>query len=350
MDARQQKGLVLAKDKRIKQIVGSTWAVPSQSTDTAYLVNAGAGTCTCPDYELRKGKCKHLWAVEIVKTVETQADGTTVTTESIKVTRKTYVQDWPAYNAAQCAEKETARVLLRSLCDGIESPMHTNRGPKPIPLSDVVFGLVSKVYATVSGRRATTEIKACEAAGQIRRAPAYNTLFTHLGRPEMTAILTRLIEQSAAPLASIETDFAVDSTGFGTSVYRRWFDAKYGREMKESTWVKAHVACGTLTNVVTAVRVTDSGGADCPQLPALLATTAQTFTVSEMSADKAYLSNDNLTAIEAVGAVPFIPFKTNSKQAGSPAWRRITRCSPCGRRSFWRPITSVPESRASSAP
>jgi len=146
------------------------------------------------------------------------------------------------------------------------------------------------------------------------------------------------------------SDFAVDSTGFGTSVYRRWFDAKYGREMKESTWVKAHVACGTLTNVVTAVRVTDSGGADCPQLPALLATTAQTFTVSEMSADKAYLSNDNLTAIEAVGAVPFIPFKTNSKQAGSPAWRRITRCSPCGRRSFWRPITSVPESRASSAP
>ena len=127
--------------------------MPSQSTDTAYLVNAGAGTCTCPDYELRKGKCKHLWAVEIVKTVETQADGTTVTTESIKVTRKTYVQDWPAYNAAQCAEKDTARVLLRGLCDGIESPAHTGRGPKPIPLSDVVFGLVSKVYATVSGRR-----------------------------------------------------------------------------------------------------------------------------------------------------------------------------------------------------
>lgn len=170
-----------------------------------------------------------------MKTVETQADGTTVATESIKVTRKTYVQDWPAYNAAQRAEKETARVLLRGLRDGIESPAHSGRGPKPIPLSDVVFGLVSKVYTTVSGRRATTEIKACEAAGQIGRAPAYNTLFTHLGRPEMTGILTRLIEQSAAPLASIETDFAVDSTGFGTSVYRRWFDAKYGREMKEST-------------------------------------------------------------------------------------------------------------------
>ena len=56
----------------------------------------------------------------------------------------------------------------------------------------------------------------------------------------MTSILLSLIEQSAKPLASIETDFAVDSTGFSTSVYRRWYDAKYGREMSEATWLEAH--------------------------------------------------------------------------------------------------------------
>jgi hypothetical protein len=43
------------------------------------------------------------------------------------------------------------------------------------------------------------------------------------------ATLTRLIEQSAAPLASLESAFAVDNTGFSTSVYRRWYDANYGR-------------------------------------------------------------------------------------------------------------------------
>ena len=34
--------------------------------------------------------------------------------------------------------------------------------------------------------------------------------------------------------------------------------------------------------------------------------------MSEVSADKAYLSKKNLRAIEAAGATPFIPFKTNS--------------------------------------
>jgi len=83
----------------------------------------------------------------------------------------------------------------------------------------------------------------------------------------MTAILTALIERSAAPLASIETSFAVDSTGFGTCVYHRWYDEKYGKPMKKATWLKAHAMVGTSTGVITSVKVTASDGADCPQLP-----------------------------------------------------------------------------------
>ena len=42
-----------------------------------------------------------------------------------------------------------------------------------------------------------------------------------------------------------------------------------------------------------------------------------------MSADKAYLGSGNLAAIEAVGAVPYIPFKSNSQGEGPAAWRRM---------------------------
>ena len=56
--------------------------------------------------------------------------------------------------------------------------------------------------------------------------------------------LKSLIEQSALPLRSVETDFAVDSSGFSTSVYNRWFDHKWGKERKEAKWVKAHLMCG----------------------------------------------------------------------------------------------------------
>ena len=323
-DARQEKGRALSNDRRIKRVEGALWSVPSQSQNAGgYLVNVLAQTCTCPDHEERRTKCKHQWAVEFVQTVEVAPDGSATVTESIKVTRKTYPQDWANYNAAQCAEKGTVQVLLRSLCDGIVTPPQTSRGRPRTPLADAVFGMTMKVYTTVSGRRATTDIRACAEAGHMTKAPGYNTLFDYFERPDMTPLLSKLVEESAAPLACVESRFAVDSTGFGTVTYRRWYDHKYGREMKEHGWVKAHAMVGTHTNVVTAIRVTDSDANDSPELAPLVATTAKRFTMAETSADKAYLSHANLATIEAVGAVPYIPFKVNSKSDGSAAWRRM---------------------------
>ena len=66
-------------------------------------------------------------------------------------------------------------------------------------------------------------------------------------------------------------------------------------------------------------------GADSPQLPELTFATKWTFTIAEVSADKAYLGHENLAAIEAVGAVPYVPFKSNSKGEGSAAML----CSEC---------------------
>jgi hypothetical protein len=224
-------------------------------------------------------------------------------TESVKVTRKTYVQNWSAYNAAQCSEKANVQTLLCGLYDGIVTPPHPGRGPKPIPLSDAVYGMTMKVYTTVSGRSATADIRSCAEAGHLTRGPHYNSLFNYLDKPEMTALPTALVEESAAPLAAIESQFAVDSTGFSTSVYHRWFHRKYGREMKEHAWIKAHVATGELTNMIAAIRVTDGNANDGPELPALVRTIARRFTLSEVSDDKAYLTHANLAAVEAVGVV-----------------------------------------------
>lgn len=58
--------------------------------------------------------------------------------------------------------------------------------------------------------------------------------------------------------------------------------------------------------------------------PLLASSVARGFQVRELSADKAYLSNDNLTAVENVGGVPYVPFKANSRATGkSDAWRRL---------------------------
>ena len=110
---------------------------------------------------------------------------------------------------------------------------------------------------------------------------------------------------------------AFSTTGFATNTYSRWFDHKWGKERTRQTWVKTHLMCGVKTNVVTAADATPFESADSPQLPALLATPAQTFDVQELSADKAYASRSNHYAITAMGARAFIPFQNRSTGTGS---------------------------------
>ena len=64
---------------------------------------------------------------------------------------------------------------------------------------------------------------------------------------------------------------------------------------------------GTETNIVTSVEVTTSTTNDSPVLPRLLADTAERFTMAEVSADKAYLSDANLRHIVAVGSQRQLP-------------------------------------------
>jgi transposase len=54
-----------------------------------------------------------------------------------------------------------------------------------------------------------------------------------------------------------------------------------------------------------------------------LAETAKRFQIREVPLDKAYLGYANLEAIEQLGAVPYIPFKSNSQGDGPDAWRRL---------------------------
>src|SRR5437762_12457879 len=101
MDARQQRGLVIAATARIRRAkVGPVYTVPSQSMQGEYTVDMGRSRCSCPDFELRKLPCKHLFAVEYVMQRETVTtpEGETQGTETHAV-RPTYEQDWASYNA-----------------------------------------------------------------------------------------------------------------------------------------------------------------------------------------------------------------------------------------------------------
>ncbi|MBI2664124.1 SWIM zinc finger family protein [Candidatus Woesearchaeota archaeon] len=99
VEVRKERGREIAKNSRITQ-KGNKWIVPSQTGTGAYTVvsNGFEATCTCPDYETRRCKCKHVWAVELTVTKEVDAQGNVTITKTV---RKTYSQDWHNYNVAQ---------------------------------------------------------------------------------------------------------------------------------------------------------------------------------------------------------------------------------------------------------
>jgi len=314
---REQRGLELAATKKLSQ-KGPLWIVPS-SVNGSYVVDPQEETCTCPDHETRGVKCKHMYAVEFVVSQEIRPDGTKIVSQAVRVS---FRQEWTAYNAAQTNEKTRFLELLRGLCDGISSPPQAKGRPR-LPLADVVFSACVKVYSTRSGRRATGELRDCQEQGHVAKAPHYNSISNYLEQPTLTPILKALVEESAAPLKTMETTFAVDSSGFSTCTFTRWYDKKYGQLSDERQWVKAHLMVGTYTHIVTGVEITDGYAGDSPQLPPLVESTAKRFAISEVSADKAYLTRRCVEAIHAVGATPYIPFKSNSTGEGPELWRRM---------------------------
>jgi hypothetical protein len=125
-------------------------------------------------------------------------------------------QNWTAYHAAQCQEKSRFTALLADLCRGIPEPAQTFGRPR-LPLSDVVFCAAFKVYSTVSGRRCMSDLEDAHERGYISKIPHYNSIFNYFEMPDLTPILQELVAESSLPLKAIESDFAVDASGFGTS-------------------------------------------------------------------------------------------------------------------------------------
>ena len=214
--------------------------------------------------------------------------------------------------------------FLADITGRIQQPAYTFGKPQN-PLSDTIYSMVFKVYSTFSGRRFSTDMKSAKEIGFVDKKIPYNSMFDYFKKKELMPLLAEMVTITSLPLKSVEHDFAIDATGFGTSNFQRWYSFKHGKEINSRKWVKCHFMTGVKTNIIPSVKITTEFDNDSPELKELVSKTAEHFDMEEVSADKAYLSRDNLNFIEEVGATPFIPFKSNStaKPKGSAIWKKM---------------------------
>src|SRR5262249_35856513 len=156
-------------------------------------------TCTCPDFELRGQKCKHIYAVECIIVWDTVTQGGQTTVTKTKTVRITYTQNWPVYNRAQTEEKARFIPLLEALCEVIEQPPQATGRPR-LPLRDMVFSCVYKIYEGFSSRRFTSDLREAEAQDHIVKAAHFNSVSRYLANPALTDLLAQLVTVSSLPL------------------------------------------------------------------------------------------------------------------------------------------------------
>jgi transposase len=323
VDLRDLKALEIAARTKVVFADGF-WIVPSQTTTGSYRVTLGATpSCPCDDFQLRQRPCKHILAAQFVCARDHDGKAPPLVTDAVP-TKPSYQQDWPRYNQAQQTEKVRFRELLFDLCRGLPNRPQTGPGRRWTPMADMVFACALKVYTTVSSRRFACDLKDAYQFGYLSHLMNSVSVCAFLENDLLTPVLKQLIQKSSLPLSLFERDFAPDSTGFSTSRFVRWFDEKYGCERSRHDWVKAHAICGVKTNIVTAVEIGERDAADSPFFKSLVEKTAEHFTVQDVPADKAYLSNDNLAVVDRLGGTAYVPFKSNSQagEAGS-LWEKM---------------------------
>jgi transposase len=320
-NSREVKGKTIDDNGNVKRVNDNAFKVKSQSGNGIYEVKATPNgmTCTCPDFVYRGGKCKHIQSTRYYLEIEKDTPQGTVT-EKVHLT---YKQAWDAYNAAQKAEVKLFDDLLKDLVKAIPEPEQTMGRPR-LSLQESTFCAIQKVYSQLSSRRAHGLFQNATEKGQISHAPNFNQPSILFRNPEITPILHELVTLSALPVAGIEVDFAVDSTGFRTTQFNAYNSAKHGQK-KEHQWVKAHLCAGVKTNVVAAVAITDAYSNDSPQFGPLVKKTAQGFTINEVSADLAYSSRANLQTVANAGGKAYIPFKKSAtgRMKGSTHWAKM---------------------------
>ncbi len=147
-----------------------------------------------------------------------------------------------------------------------------------------------------------SDLRGAKADGFVSRAWHSNSVLKVIEDATVTPVLHQLIEASAAPLGSVESQFAVDSTGFGTQCFYRHFSARYGHDQYARNYIKLHALIGTKTNVIAAVTVTDRDRHDYRSSCRCLKRVRRPSPIVEVNADKAYIGRENRAAVAAIGA------------------------------------------------
>lgn len=293
------------------------WLVRTTQRTLVVTQEADRFACSCARGRMAK-PCAHVLAVQ--RWEELGAEYATLPTPP--------GFDKAAARLARQSEFDMGLHFARDLSALLPDPEPRPGNPR-LPDRELAYMCLVKLLGNVSQDRLQGLLHEGVRIGALRHVPHAHAPFRWLRDPDTTAKLEFLLAQSALPLAAIETEWAIDSTGFRTTMHgglwHRWRLRKHAKpgekgayvrvEVQGHDWRKAHLLYGLTTQAVCAVIITDPNRNDSPQWGLLLRKAHRQgirFDGHYVRGDKAYLSRANLLYATELGATPLVPPKKGS--------------------------------------
>lgn len=202
---------------------------------------------------------------------------------------------------------------------------------------DIVHAAILKTFEHRTGRGTVELMDRAVAAGYLagRKPPHYNTLYEQMADPALMPIFQDLVFATARPFVDNARSFAIDSTGFTTSVFERWNNHKHGSKKAQQAlkilngnrkhqWVKAHFVVDTDSFAITACAMTNRRVGDVTMADSLIHDVIRSgCTIEKFTADAAYISTDVVELLENANAEAYITFRRNMNGRSSKALTRL---------------------------
>ena len=242
-------------------------------------------------------------------------------------------RDWPAYDIASARYNEFFGAMLLKFREALPELPYNGTGRPPYPLRTQIAMCLGMVWSKLPSRKFPSWMRGAQGKGWIdpmakfdpyyigkKPDPIYhrNTVTNAMKSPLLTPHLRDLVVATAMPFQPYVKKIAVDATGFTLGHTSHWNKAKHGSDRatcrQGHKWLKCNIVSEVHSNTVLAVDVSYGNEVhDSKHLPELLGQTVEHFSFEQVSGDKAYLSHSIYELIESFGALPLIPFKSNTK-------------------------------------
>ncbi len=192
-NVREQKGLLIAQQENTIKETNEGWIVQSTSKKSIKYKIKQLGNrklCNCKYFTKNNIKCKHIYAVEYKFNPELKPE--------IKNIKKTYSQDWVAYDKAKTQESKLFKLILLELLETYFK--HEPTKGKRTPNKERVMMMALKVYYNIDFRKCQGLIEEF-----VNKKVSYKSLSNFFEDESLSKILDDLILITALPLAAMET-------------------------------------------------------------------------------------------------------------------------------------------------